>query len=88
MLYYSKKDIHGYFNESYTALIYDEEEEYNELIKGLTNALRKIGSTHGYNNRGVAYSEMGMNDLALADFKRAIELDESNEIPTRNLDRM
>ena len=70
---------------TYGALVFDSEDEYGELIADLTEFVRAHpANAAAYNNRGLAYSEIGMGRLAAADYGRAIELDGTNPTIYRN----
>jgi|GEM_PF-6450495 tetratricopeptide (TPR) repeat protein len=61
--------------KSYAALIYDSEEEYEEIIQGLSAALQADpGNMHILNNRAVACWEIGRLDLAISDIDLALTL--------------
>jgi Flp pilus assembly protein TadD len=63
------------FREYFAALMYDEEEDYQSVIQSLTDHLVSNPSNAvAYNNRAVAYWEIGQTDRALADFAEAIRL--------------
>ena len=71
--------------KSYRALIYDELEEYKEAIQMLTDHLfANPTNSVAYNNRGLAYWEIGQREKALADFGRAIEFCSNDYIPYLN----
>src|SRR5687768_7217306 len=58
----------------YRGLLYDELEEYEEVIAYLTAEIKQNPNNYiVYNNRGVAFAEIGRIDQALADFKTSIE---------------
>lgn len=48
-------------------------ENYNEAIANYSKAIT-LGNFYALNNRGVVYQEQGKNDLAKADFNKAISL--------------
>jgi tetratricopeptide (TPR) repeat protein len=71
--------------EQFSALIYDSEDEYGDVIEGLTEVLRADPSNaNAYNNRGLAYAEIGMVRHALADLDRAVELDGGHTLARKN----
>jgi Tetratricopeptide repeat. len=71
--------------KSYIALFYDTEEEYAGVIAGLSDCLRADPrNPAALNNRGVAYDEIGENELALADFSAAIQFAGLDVMPLRN----
>ena len=63
-----------YYSKCYRALIFDEEEEYLDFIEQITKLLKKTCNGALYHNRGVAYKELGKNDLAKDDFEKALEI--------------
>jgi tetratricopeptide (TPR) repeat protein len=73
------------FQRCWSALLYDEPEFYDETIQSLTEHLA-ANPTNGaaYNNRGIAYWEIGEIDLALSDFDKAIELARSDALPAKH----
>ena len=73
------------FHESFAALMYDEEEDYDHAIRVLTEHLAaNPANAAAYNNRGVAYSEIGQPERALADFAEAARLAPSDPMPAKN----
>ncbi len=70
--------IETYSNTSYRALFFDEEYEYNEYMKNITQQIKENPTTHLLNNLGVAYSELGDLKNAKQSLKEAIKLDTSN----------
>lgn len=59
---------------SYRQLFYDEPEDYDEIIDFLTNELRASPTNSILlNNRGLAYSESGCFEKALADLNAAVQ---------------
>jgi tetratricopeptide (TPR) repeat protein len=71
--------------EAYSALILDELDEYGDVIADLTEVLRADpANANAYNNRGLAYAEIGMARHANDDYGRAIALDSGNSIILKN----
>lgn len=69
----------------YLALVYDELEEYEEVIAGLTDVLANDpGNVVALNNRGLAYAEIGNTEAAEHDFAAAIALGTSEAAPFTN----
>jgi len=69
----------------YAALIYDEIEEYEEVIADLTREIEKNSNNYvAYNNRGLALAEIGRIEEALSDFTKAIECSPTGPMPYRN----
>lgn len=75
----------NYSNTSYRALFFDEEWEYDNCIKDLTQQIDRNPITHLFNNRGVAYYELGNLERAKIDLREAIKLDDLNLTPYYNL---
>ena len=70
---------------SYRVLLYDEPEEYEDVIRMLTEHLtRNPADGIAYNNRGLAYSEIGRGEEALIDFEKAIEFAPVDPTPLVN----
>jgi tetratricopeptide (TPR) repeat protein len=66
---------------SYQGLLFDVLEEYLEFIEALTEYLEiHPGIAAVYNNRGMAYAEIGEYQKALEDFTKAVECDPLNPI--------
>jgi len=60
--------------KTYRVFLFDSPMHYELAIEELTNHLKaNPDSGIAYNNRGLAYSEMGQGDKALLDFAKAIE---------------
>lgn len=75
--------------KSYGLLIYDELEEYESAIARLTEAIEQgRANTHAYNNRGVAYFEIGEDGKAQPDYEAAIRVSATNAIAYANLARL
>jgi len=73
-------------NTCYHALIFDDEDEYIEYIAIATTQIEEHPENYAaLNNRGVAYSELGNTEDALADFKAACALAPEDSIPHLNL---
>jgi Flp pilus assembly protein TadD len=71
--------------EAYGALVLDELDEYGDVIADLTELLRgEPTNAIAYNNRGLAYAEIGMVRHANLDYSRAIDLDSGNSIILKN----
>src|SRR5438067_10568468 len=76
---------HHLFHESFAALMYDEEEDYGHAIRVLREHLAaNPANAAAYNNRGVAYSEIGQPERALADFAEAARLAPSDPLPAKS----
>ena len=74
--------IHDLVARSHTLFLFDELEEYESAIEQLTSYLKKKPhSGIAYNNRGLAFSEIGKGDEALLDFAKAIESSPTDPIP-------
>jgi tetratricopeptide (TPR) repeat protein len=59
--------------QPWAALMYDSVEQYESVIRALTDHLgQNPGNGAAYNNRAVAYWEIGELDKALEDFHRAV----------------
>ena len=76
---------HDLLAKSYRLFLFDELEDYKLAIKMLT-AYLKTDPRNGvaYNNRGLAYSEIGQGDNALLDFASAMECSPTDPIPYIN----
>lgn len=73
------------FQQCFGALMYDEEEDYEDAIRSLTDHLTSNSSNAAaYNNRAVAYWEIGRTENALADFAEAIRLAPNDSVPAKN----
>jgi tetratricopeptide (TPR) repeat protein len=71
--------------EAYSGLMLDELDEYGDVIADLTELLRvEPANAVAYNNRGLAYAEIGMVRHANLDYGRAIDLDSGNSIILKN----
>jgi Flp pilus assembly protein TadD len=69
----------------YAALLYDDEEAYENVIRELTEALAADpANAAARNNRAVAFWEIGKVEEALADFEQAIRLARGNPTPAHN----
>ncbi|HEY2820640.1 MAG TPA: tetratricopeptide repeat protein [Candidatus Acidoferrum sp.] len=81
----SKWNLRGLATVSYRILFFDEMEEYQSTIRSLTEYL-KANPQNGiaYNNRGVAYSEIGQGEEALSDFEKAMEFSPDDPNPYMN----
>lgn len=72
-------------SRSYRVFLMDELSQYEETISSLSDQIEKGNLESAvFNNRGLAYSEIGRLDEALEDFDKAIELDPRNPIPHIN----
>lgn len=72
--------------QSYRALFFDEPEEYQDYIAMLTNVVSADPlNASAYNNRGVAYGEIGETENAIADFERAARANPQDPVPCVNL---
>ena len=69
-----------YNSKSYRSLYFDERKDYKDFIDQLTQHLQQHPNTHGYNNLGVAFYEIGKRSEALDYLSHAIQLDHTNEI--------
>jgi Flp pilus assembly protein TadD len=73
------------FQQCYSALMYDEVEDYQYAIQMLTKHLTANPSNAAaYNNRAVAFWEIGQLDGALADFAQAVRLAPDDASPAKN----
>ena len=71
--------------KAYGVLMLDELDEYGDVIADLTELLRSEPTNAiAYNNRGLAYAEIGMVMHANLDYGRAIDLDGGNSIIVKN----
>ena len=72
--------------KSYRALFFDELEEYHDYIAKLTELVSADPlNASAYNNRGVAYYEIGESANAIEDFERAAKTNKNDPIPSVNL---
>ncbi len=72
----------GLFHRYYAALVLDEEEEYAEVIRSLSDHIvDNPANGAAFNNRAVAYQEIGQLELAMGDFDEAVRLSPSSPIP-------
>ena len=70
------------FERCYAALMYDEEKEYEDAIRSLTDHLAANPSNAAaFNNRAVAFWAIGQTERALADFAEAIRLAPTDSQP-------
>jgi Flp pilus assembly protein TadD len=77
------------FHEYCGAMLYDDDEEYEQDIQSLTSHLTATPSNAAaYNNRGIAYCEIGEYDRALADFTEAIRLAPDEPVVEFNRQRL
>jgi tetratricopeptide (TPR) repeat protein len=72
--------------ECFAVLMYDEEEDYADAIRMLTDHLTgNPMNAAAYNNRGLARWEVGEDpELALADFVEAARLAPADPMPNKN----
>src|SRR3954462_13990809 len=71
--------------QSYRALMLDELEDYEQVIEGLSRFLGSHSTnSSAFNNRGVAYREVGRIEDALKDFDRAALANPVDPIPFVN----
>jgi tetratricopeptide (TPR) repeat protein len=71
--------------KSYRVLFFDELEDYKKAIADLTAYLATHpGNGIAYNNRGLAFSEIGRGEEALADFAMAIACSPHDPLPLIN----
>lgn len=77
--------LHDLLVKSYRIFLFDEFEHYELAIERLTEYL-KANPHNGiaYNNRGLAYSEIGRGGEALLDFAKAMEYSPDDPIPCMN----
>ncbi|HVZ17841.1 MAG TPA: tetratricopeptide repeat protein, partial [Terriglobales bacterium] len=72
-------------SKSLRVLLFDELEEYRQVIATLDEHLRThAGDAVAYNNRGLAHSEIGDANDALRDFGEAIRHAPADPIPLMN----
>jgi tetratricopeptide (TPR) repeat protein len=72
-------------DRSYRLFLFDELEDYELAIEQLTSYLKNNPhSGIAYNNRGLAYAEIGYGDEALLDYAKAIESLPTDPIPYIN----
>ncbi|MEH7335071.1 hypothetical protein V7161_20805 [Neobacillus drentensis] len=70
----------------YLMLMYDEIEEYEDVIDYLTEYLNNNPNEPiALNNRGLAYAEIGKKDEEFSDLKKSIKLKANSTIPYRNI---
>lgn len=72
-------------DKEYKALLYDSLEEYEEVINALTEYIKSNPTGIAYNNRGVAYWEIGKNKEAILNFEKALKLLPNNKTIIFNL---
>ncbi|MEQ8302706.1 MAG: tetratricopeptide repeat protein [Cyclobacteriaceae bacterium] len=65
---------------SFRVLMYDEMEQYTNAINALANILANQSNTHGYNNLGIAYFEIGDYKMAFQCFNESLQIDPKNEV--------
>jgi tetratricopeptide (TPR) repeat protein len=64
----------AHYNSGYLYLIYSD--EYDKAVHHFTKAIRFEPSyVQAYYNRGLAYEQMGNKELAIADYRKTLELD-------------
>ena len=72
-------------SRSYRVFLLDDLEQYEDRISLLSDRIEQGESTSAaFNNRGLAYSEIGQIDEALQDFEKATQVDPSNPYPHIN----
>jgi tetratricopeptide (TPR) repeat protein len=77
--------LHDLTRRSYRVLLFDELEEYESAIAMLSEHLRANPMDGvAYNNRGLAYAEIGRGEQALLDFENAIRFSREDPIPYVN----
>jgi tetratricopeptide (TPR) repeat protein len=73
------------FEKSYSALLYDELEDYESVILELSAYLESHpNSVPALNNRGIAYWEIGKLENAQDDFEKAIKSPNGDVQPFKN----
>ena len=60
--------------------MYDEMEQYISAINVLACAMANDSNSHGYNNLGIAYFEIGDYKMALQSFNKSLLIDSRNEV--------
>jgi tetratricopeptide (TPR) repeat protein len=81
--------VNHLLQQFYEALLYDNEADYESVIRLLTVELESRPSNGAaFNNRGVAYYELGDSELALMDFRDAYRVSPLNAIPLKNQGRL
>jgi tetratricopeptide (TPR) repeat protein len=72
------------FQQCWAALMYDELEDYEDVIRLLTDHLQtNPQNAAAYHNRAVAYWEIGQSARALADFDEAVRLAPADSQPAK-----
>lgn len=72
----------------YQALMCDSEEQYEKLIKDLSDVVKKNKENpFAYNNLGLAYSEIGMLEEAEQNFAHSLKI-QKHPTPYKNLGMM
>ena len=72
--------------DMYEMLIFDSEDEYEEYIAECTHCIECNSQDHvAFNNRGVAYLELGQYDSALQDFEKAVQLAPKERCPIKGI---
>ena len=78
-----------YTLKAYIALILDEIEEYEELIKFLSTEIDKSpNNVVLLNNRSLAFSEIGKTTEGFKDIKAAYDIDPENKAVAYNYNRL
>jgi len=78
-------ELEDLLSKSYRIFLFDTLEHYEHVIEKLTDYL-KIDPHNGtaYNNRGLAFSEIGKGKEALLDFAKAMEFSPNDPMPYIN----
>ncbi len=72
-------------DQAFRVLMYDDEEEYGEILEALSAYLTSYPrNANAQNNLGVAYRELGQAENAQQAFDAAIQADPQNPIPYIN----
>ena len=71
--------------EFFTALCYDEQQQYETAIRHYNAALHNKEDSTAASNLGLCYSRIGNDRYAIDAYKRAVRADRSNPFPLNNL---
>ncbi len=71
--------------ELFTALCYDEQEQYENAIRHYNAALQYKESSTAASNLGLCYTRVGNDRYAIEAYKRAVRADQGNAFPLNNL---